>query len=356
MFIGVTIFSPCHPLLITLFFFWNMASNENGSWNHTPMIDIDTQEFYFTQFWIFLFLTIQSIICSLFGLYHFLLTGTLRQALSNHIIIFLLLIALFYDFTDMSWYINYFRTPTTFSSTPAFRLAWGYIDWTFFTLHIILYAWATVERHILIFHDQLLSTRKKRFFVHYLPPVVITIYCLLYYSIVFFVVQCTNDFNNIITPLFVPCAYQNNSLFMYETIVHAILTVLTIVISSVALLLRVLWQRHRTHRQIDWRRHRKMTIQLLSISIVYIIFLFPYALITICQLCGLSTDAVVQVLSVMTFFTYYALFLVPIACISLLPELRNKLMKILQLRQQQRAIHPIMLPMVRMRNDQVVIQ
>jgi hypothetical protein len=79
-----------------------MSTGDNNTSNDVSLFDIDTQQLYLTQFWIFLLLIIPSIICSLFGLYHFLMDRTLRQALNNHIIILLLCIDLFYNFTDMS--------------------------------------------------------------------------------------------------------------------------------------------------------------------------------------------------------------------------------------------------------------
>jgi hypothetical protein len=187
-----------------------MSTEDNSSYNDISIFDIDTQRFYSIQFWIFLFLIIPSIICSLFSLYHFLRDRILRQALNNHIIIVLLLINLFYEYTDMSLFIHYFRCFQSFSPTSTFRLIWGYIDWAFYALQLILYDWITIEKHILIFHDHLLSTARKRIFVYYLPPIIITIYCLLYYAMVFFASQCENNFDNLTIPSCFPCAYENN--------------------------------------------------------------------------------------------------------------------------------------------------
>ena len=257
-----------------------MSTGDNNTSNDVSLFDIDTQRLYSAQFWVFLVLIIPSIICSLFGLYHLLFNRALRQALNNHIIILLLFTDLFYNFTDISLFIHCFRTFQSFSSTPSFRLAWGYIDWTFYFLQLILFAWATIERHILIFHDQLVTTRKKRLFFHYLPPIIITIYCLMHYALVFFAPQCENDFDNYVMPSFYPCAYQNNAFVTYDTVMNGILPIFTVVISSIVLLLRVLWQRYHTHSQIHWRRHRKMIIQVLSISCIYLLFAFPYECIT----------------------------------------------------------------------------
>ncbi|CAF1086811.1 unnamed protein product [Adineta steineri] len=104
----------------------NITSNDD-----TSLFDIGTQQSYAIQFWIFLFLIIPSIISALFALYHLLRERALRQALHNHIIIILIIINLFYQMTDMCFFIHYFRTYQSFMPTPTFRLFWGYIDWSF---------------------------------------------------------------------------------------------------------------------------------------------------------------------------------------------------------------------------------
>ena len=144
-------------------FLTTMSTTNNTSYDYTSLFDNDRQRFYAIQFWVFLLLIIPSLIVSLFGLYHFFRDRTLRQPLHNHVIIYLFVINLFYELTNVSWYIHYFRCFLVFSSSPAFRLVWGYIDWSIYTLQIILYAWITIERHILIFHDRLVGTRTKRF-------------------------------------------------------------------------------------------------------------------------------------------------------------------------------------------------
>ena len=37
-----------------------------------------------------------------------------------------------------------------------------------YSLQVTLFAWASIERHILIFHDQWVSTQSRRLFVHYI--------------------------------------------------------------------------------------------------------------------------------------------------------------------------------------------
>ncbi|CAF2941198.1 unnamed protein product [Rotaria sp. Silwood2] len=208
---------------------------------------------------------------------------------------------------------------------------------------MFLYAWATIERHILIFHNGLMSTRTKVIFVHYLPPIIIIVYCLVYYTTIFFVVECENNFDSTVIPSFYPCASENNALYLYETTVNAVTFTFIVVISSVFFLIRVLWQKYRMHQQFQWRRYRFMIIHILSISSIYLLFLFPYMIVTILNLCGLSSAIINIFLTYIPFLPYYTLLLFPIIIIGSLPELSEKIKEILQYRRQRRTVAPVAL-------------
>jgi len=72
-----------------------------------------------------------------------------------------------------------------------YLLRW-FMDLGMFSLRDFLMAWASIERHILVFHDQWVSTPKKRFFIHYLPLASIVIYIFTLYIIVLFFPPCQN--------------------------------------------------------------------------------------------------------------------------------------------------------------------
>lgn len=320
-----------------------MSNLQNNASYNTAIFSDDQEQYYRIQFWIFLVLIIPAITCSIFGLYHLLFDRNLRKSLHNHVLIVLLTINLFYHLTDMFWFIHYFRTFRTFSVSPTFRLVWGYIDWTFFVMQYALYAWITIERHILIFHHQLLSTIKRRLLIHYLPPVLISIYCIVYYAVVIFISTCKNNFDNISTPSFVPCSYENNVLYTYDSIFNEIMPTFIIVLASSALLLRTLWQKYRMKQRFQWQRHRVMVIQVLLLSSIFLLFPFPYFCVLVFQLYGIASDTGAALLSATMFFTYYALFLFPLVVLGSLPQIRQRLKKIFEFKRRRNVIAPVML-------------
>ncbi|CAF1178132.1 unnamed protein product [Adineta ricciae] len=124
---------------------------------------------------------------------------------------------------------------------------------------------------------------------------------------------------------------------MWDFIVDQLLPILIIVIFSIALFIRVLKQKQRMCRTIHWRKHRKMTIQLLSISFVYLIILLPYAIVYIIRLSGLKNAFSNEFYAYTVFFSYFILLLFPFVCALSLPESLIKLKNFFQLKQQQQT-------------------
>jgi hypothetical protein len=101
-----------------------------------------------------------------------------------------------------------------------------------------------------------------------------------------------------------------------------------IIVSSITLLLRVLLQKRRMRRQINWRNYRKMTIQLLSISLLYLIIYIPEMLMEFIHLCGVPEHVGADFILYAEFFAYYGNLLLPFVCAGSMPELKTKIKKI----------------------------
>ena len=277
------------------------------------------------QFWLYLAPLFPSVLCSLFLLYHLLMQRALRNAVNNHVFILMISFGLLYEVTDLVWYLYYFQTGMAPSATPAFCRIWVFIDAAVYVIIIILMSWASIERHILIFHPNWIATKTKRFLVHYLPLVVCCAYPTLFYGLIFMVLPCNRPFNySAATCNFYACVFTNPRLGMWDSVVNFILPVFVIVVFSVALLPRVLQQRSRAQGHIEWRNYRKMAVQLLSISAIYFVFLLPPMLLYAAYTAGVSRNVGAYYYSVANFFGYYVVLLTPFVCLVSLPELQAK--------------------------------
>jgi hypothetical protein len=280
------------------------------------------------KFWTYALLLVPSVVCTLIILYYFLFDRVLRRALNNHVIIGVLLIGLFCLLTIYPWMLYYYRYVGIWRRARAFCSIWKFIDWGLYTTHTILFAWATIERHILIFHDQWISTRRRRFFVHYLPLLVLVCYCLLFYVVILFVVPCRNAHLNMFMICMFPCYARVYPLYLWEMIAHQILPYLLIMFFSLTLFLRVLWRKCRLHQPVEWRRYRKMTVQMLSISLLYLVFFFPLTLYKILNEFGWSPNIGPVFSSYATFFSYLVILIFPFVCVISLSELRKKVARL----------------------------
>lgn len=293
------------------------------------------------KFWTYLILLMPSLICSVFSLYYLLWNQTLRHALHNHAIIIFLLIALMYELTIYPWMLYFYHRQGIWQRTRFFCTIWLFIDWGLYYTQTMLFAWATIERHILIFHERWVSTKMKRLFIHYTPLIILAFYCLIYYIVILFYPPCKNIFDNYFMICVDSCLMKSFSLYTYDTIVHQISSNLIIVIFSIGLLIRIRWQKHRVGQTLTWRKHWKMTVQLLFISMVYLIFSLPLTIINFLDLFGVHRDKIFNFTEYALFLNYCTILLCPIASTLSLPRLRNRRKNIIRTLTQTKTIAPI---------------
>ena len=221
-----------------------MSSKDSGSSDDISASSTEIAISHNVRFWLILLFYVPSVICSFFVLYHFLIDRTLRQALHNHVIIILLLINLTVQLTSFPWILNYYRLEYVGPQTHSFCLTWLFIDEALYITTTLLFAWATFERHILIFHDRFVGTRYKVIFVHHLPILIILLYCISYNIIVVLVAPCEDKFyyTEVVCGSS-PCYYETPLTAFWDVIVNDIIPTIVIIVCSVSLLLRVLYQK-----------------------------------------------------------------------------------------------------------------
>ncbi|CAF1515742.1 unnamed protein product [Rotaria sordida] len=136
------------------------------------------------------------------------------------------------------------------------------------------------------------------------------------------------------------CYYELQSVAAWDIVVHVLIPTIIIIFSSIALLLRVIYQKYRMRRPILWRNHRKMTIQLLSISVMYLALCIPTMLMEFIHLCGVPEDSDATFTSYAEFFAYYGNLFLPFVCAGSMPELKNTIKKIFPCWRRTRAVAP----------------
>ena len=283
-----------HPMLL-------MNQTSAIHWNYAFLFTFDFGFILFQMFYQ----------CSVlfFVLFHLLSDRAIRQALNNHIIIVLLVIGLIYEVTSVPLMLYWYRFGNTWKYTLGFSHFWTFVDYLCYSTQLVGFAWASIERHILVFHSHWISTKKKRFLVHYLPLITLMIYSFTY-CFVFIVFPFCEEF--------IPTSL--------------------IIILNIGLFLRVIWQKSRINRSVEWRKQRKMTIQLLSTSVLYFIFMGPRTVFQFCRFIGLETRNILMLFYHSAFFANYIMFLFPYVCYGAMPELKKKLRKSFFYQKQQQQV------------------
>lgn len=298
------------------------------------------------KFWLYIVFLIPSIICALLLLIEFLSDRTLRHSLSNHMIIFILSTVLFCQFTMYPWMLHYFNQDGIWYRSFAFCVVWGFIDWAIYMLQLLLFAWTSIERHILIFHDKFVSTRRRRILFHYLPPLIITLYWILFYTFVYFYPSCENIYDTELVLCATACLFNDFKFRAFETFFNNILPNFIIIAASLTLIVRIFLQRSRMNQPLRWRKHRKMTIQLVSVSAMYLLVTSPWALIIFLRMCGWSTYTAEAWDYYAFFISYYIVLLFPFFVVFSLPGYKQRLEKYFCFARLHRLVAPAPRPIM----------
>ncbi|CAF1210549.1 unnamed protein product [Adineta steineri] len=268
---------------------------------------------------------------------------THRHALHNHTILLLLIFYLPIQLIDINIYLVFFSYGSVQPSQPFVCLLWWFVDNGCYVLGLVLMAWLAIERHIFIFHDRWVSNRRGRFLFHYLPLIILVTYILLFYLIVVFILPCENNYLYTV-PICggSPCYESYGILGMWEFILHTTTPILLEGIASIALVLRVQIQKRRLRQSNQWRKQRRMIIQLLLISSLNIGINIPCSMLLIAHLCGVPQDYGAEAILYFYFLEYFVIFLFPFISLSQFPDLRKtmkeKIMGVVRRRLHHTAI------------------
>jgi hypothetical protein len=169
--------------------------------------------------------------------------------------------------------------------TPTFCMIWWLIDDISYNIQTVILAWASIERHILIFHSKYVTTKKQKILYHYFPPSILIIYLFSFHTGVLIFPPCVNKFN--FTKIECgsnPCYLSIGFLAIWDIIINNVFPTLIIAIFNSALIYRIIIQKKRLRQPIQWRKHRRMSMQLISLSAVYLCINLPMIVVKLIQL------------------------------------------------------------------------
>ena len=240
--------------------------------------------------------------------------------------IVLLIAGLLIEMINIPFHLSFFHLNVVQPSTPALCLTWWFLDLGVYNGCIILMAWGSIHRYLLVFHDRLFLNKNKRLIFHYLPLTFLLAYILVFYVVAIIFPPCTHkyDYRLPVCNDF-PCYLDHPILGIIDSIVNNILPVIIIVLFNFILVIRVYCQKRRLRQQNLWRKQRKMTIQLLCSSVLFLVPNMPLNIFILARLCGLKEDVDVNAQIYFDFLCYFVTFLYPFICLASVSELRKKI-------------------------------
>jgi hypothetical protein len=205
----------------------------------------------------------------------------------------------------------------------------------------VLMFWASIERYSLIFHSHLYNTAKHRLFFHYLPLITIIVYLIIFYTAANFVYPCEEqfDFNQAVCG--VACYTNQANISFYDIVAHTWIPLCSSILLNIGLVIRVIYRKRVGLQQqgAQWRKHRKMIIQLLVISSLYAACQVPFDGIAFIQLFATVPDSIAYVQIVYFNYLFWLLTLLfPFACIGCMPEVMDKFKDVLMRRMRQNTM------------------
>ncbi|CAF3287893.1 unnamed protein product [Rotaria sp. Silwood2] len=272
---------------------------------------------------LYLFITIElpSISISIYIFYRFYHSHEIRSRLNNHSIIALLIISFIELTTELPITLQYLGSGHVQPKVKRFCLFWIWYYYTLQSINLFLMAWTSIERHILIFHSNLILTSIGRLKWHYIPLMICIIYIPLFYFFSIIIYPCENSFNYSLHLCGSICYHNIIWLSTFDWITNILIPSLLILFGSITLMIRILIQFKKMKRTFNWRTTRKMTLQLISISSLYSIFWISCTIISIIHLCVIPKFLDKLMRYYFHYSPYFVQLLMPFICLACLPEL-----------------------------------
>lgn len=276
---------------------------------------VDLSSNYQMKFALMISFQMSSILISLVIFLSFALNRPLRVETRNHSLLLLLIINFIQVITSLPMPISFFRLNGLVQpATSAYCTWWIWYEFSLNTINVMLMAWISIERHLLIFHSpfiQAIGVSKRRI-LHIGPLIFCTAWGPMFYLITVVISpMCVSKwyFDSLLCGL--PC-YLLSNWGTLDIFVNAIGPAFIVFLSNLALFLRVVHQNRSMIRRAEnnWRRGRKMASQLGLISLLYLAVWFPLSIIQL-GLIYISTTFLLNYLDFFNFLVYFVPLLLP---------------------------------------------
>jgi hypothetical protein len=143
------------------------------------------------KFWLMLILSILSTICSI-SIFIYFYRQRKKLSLHHDLTLVLVILSFIYKFTHVPFALIFYHYGKVIPASDSFCLWWNWWVYSAAGSPVFVMAWGSIERHILIFHNSLVSTRRKRIIFHIIPTSGICIFPFIFYFVTIILNKCEN--------------------------------------------------------------------------------------------------------------------------------------------------------------------
>ena len=268
---------------------------------------------------------VPSLVCSVYILLCVVYEQNLRRR-ANHVMIVIIIVELLELMCDLvPIALPYLYTGHVYSTSIC--LYWMTANYALQGMASWLMAWASIDRYLLIFHYRLRSS----FVRHGVPLIGLCSFVTVWYACLTLTHPCEDNwFDGSQFLCGGPCFGTSLIVVTIDWILIVLIPAVLIVVFSLLLLGRAMDQKCRRRpgfqpRSFTWRQNRKLLVQLLAISITFLVTQIPLVLFTLVHLLG-SPGFLIDVTLIWLYYTPYLIYLVtPFAYIATTKECRTRI-------------------------------
>ncbi|CAF1139597.1 unnamed protein product [Adineta ricciae] len=216
--------------------------------------------------------------------------------------------------TDYLFALIYYKYKRILREAPSFCLWWNWWIFSATTVYEWSAAWGSIERHLLIFHENLISTREKEFSYHTLPILTVIVYSILFYFIVIVCSSCGNylDHHDIFCPT--PCFLQNGSIMgLYDITMHAFIPVTVVIVTNAALVVRIL---------LKDQRQCNLATYTVAIAILFMVTVYPVVISRIISMHTRQLKPNILQIAMLTYLPTLSIIGLPVVSLLFLPDFK----------------------------------
>lgn len=201
---------------------------------------------------------------------------------------------------------------------------WIFSNYVLFGSSFWIMLTAAIQRYILIFYKHRLNSAAKYYIPIALPPA----FFVIWYTVLICFYPCQQQFDYSQLWCSGACYGYQGLISSVDWIISSLLPVSMIVICNVALIAQVVRQKYRMQRARTWRTARKLVVQLLPISLLYLIIYVPVNTIALIRLWFDPSFLVSFYSNIFAYFNYLGPLLVPFACLMSSPEMMTQIKRL----------------------------